>query len=63
MQPILNKYGLFDTIVSDMAPNFTGDSTETHEEIINLNKVCLSICGSSLKQGGSLLMKTLYGPM
>lgn len=61
MDSVLSKHGRFDIIVSDMAPNFTGTSFETHEEIVALNKLCIKLCASSLEDGGSMLMKTLQG--
>ena len=33
-QILQEKYGKFDVIVSDMAPNFSGTLFETHEETI-----------------------------
>lgn len=40
---LIEKYGHFDSIISDMAPNFTGVAFETHEEILGLNKMCVKL--------------------
>lgn len=45
---VLNKHGKFDCIVSDMAPNFTGTAFETHQEMISLNMMSLSLSAKSL---------------
>lgn len=33
-QTIFERYGKFELIVSDMAPNFDGDSANTHIEML-----------------------------
>ncbi|KRX04341.1 hypothetical protein PPERSA_03581 [Pseudocohnilembus persalinus] len=50
-----------DIIMSDMAPNFSGDLDLDHHNITQLNNICLSISKQNLKPGGTLLMKTLQG--
>ena len=42
-----------------MAPNFSGDNNETHEEIIELNNVCILLCLMHGKAGCNLVMKTI----
>ena len=42
-----------------MAPNFSGDKNETHEEIIELNNVCILLCLMHGKAGCKLVMKTI----
>ena len=53
------KYGNFDVIVSDMAPNFSGTLFETHEETVELNKYCLELILSQGSDESSLVMKTV----
>ena len=58
---LVEKYGKFDVIVSDMAPNFSGTLFETHEETIELNKLCLELTMSQGSENCSLVMKTVEG--
>ena len=51
----------FEKILSDMAPNFSGDKDVDHMAISVLNALVLKIAMHNLKVGGSLLMKTLQG--
>lgn len=51
----------FDLVVSDMAPSTTGDRTIDHHGSINLCQTTLSIAATSLKPGGSVVMKVLEG--
>lgn len=46
-----------------MAPNFSGDMDIDHFGISILNGLCLKICSTSLRPGGTLLMKTLQGTL
>lgn len=50
-------------VLSDMAPNFSGDLDHDHTEIQALNSMVLVICSECLSYGGSLVMKTLQGRM
>jgi len=51
----------FDTIISDVAPNFSGRKTEEHLQILEMNKKTLEWARLFLRRGGSLCMKTLQG--
>lgn len=53
-----SKYGSFDSIISDMAPNFSGVAFETHEQILALNKMCVQLCLQLSHSNCSLVMKT-----
>ncbi len=55
------KYGYFDSIISDMAPNFSGVGFETHEEILGLNKMCVKFALELSHDNCSLVMKTTEG--
>lgn len=50
-------------VLSDMAPNFTGDQDTDHMGISVLNAIALRVCMHNLRAGGSLIMKTLNGAM
>lgn len=54
-------FGKFDLIMSDMAPNFSGTLFETHQYMIELNRLCLSLCLLMGSDKASLVMKTLQG--
>lgn len=52
-----------DVILSDMAPNFSGDQDFDHMGIAVLNHIAFRMCFNNLKIGGSLVMKTLQGAL
>lgn len=58
---LVRKYGGFDTIVSDMAPDFTGVGFETHREIVGLNVMCVKLALELTTENCSLVMKTTEG--
>ena len=53
--------GLFDVILSDMAPNTTGDPFSDHHQSVRLCHALLDACAALLRQGGSLIMKVFEG--
>jgi len=55
------NYENVDVVLSDMAPNFSGDRDMDHMEISVLNALTLKVCFHNLRTGGSLLMKSLNG--
>jgi len=52
---------LFDVIVSDMAPNTTGDPFSDHHHSVRLCHALLDLCPPLLKHGGNLVMKVFEG--
>jgi 23S rRNA (uridine2552-2'-O)-methyltransferase len=53
--------GMFDVILSDMAPNTTGNRTIDHHGSIRLCHTVLDIAATLLRPGGKLVMKVLEG--
>jgi 23S rRNA (uridine2552-2'-O)-methyltransferase len=53
--------GRFDIILSDMAPNTTGDHTVDHHQSVRLCHVVLDLAATLLKTGGSTVMKVFEG--
>ena len=51
----------FDAIVSDMAPDTTGDPFGDHHRSVRLCEMLLARCGAWLKPGGNLIMKVFEG--
>lgn len=60
-EELLGGKGKFDVILSDMAPNTTGDRTIDHHGSVRLCNAVLDRCGELLKRGGKLAMKVLEG--
>lgn len=52
---------LFDVILSDMAPNTTGDPFSDHHRSARLCETLLELCPSLLRPGGNLVMKVFEG--
>ncbi|UCD74090.1 MAG: RlmE family RNA methyltransferase [Phycisphaerales bacterium] len=52
---------LFDVILSDMAPDTTGDRTIDHHQSIRLCEAVLDRCPDLLKSGGHVVIKVLEG--
>lgn len=55
------KLGKFDLVLSDMAPEFSGDSAMDRGRTHNLNLMTIEFCELHLKQGGNLVFKTFEG--
>jgi 23S rRNA (uridine2552-2'-O)-methyltransferase len=51
----------FDLVLSDMAPEFSGDSTVDRGRAHKLNVMTLDFCKSHLNQGGNCAFKTFGG--
>jgi 23S rRNA (uridine2552-2'-O)-methyltransferase len=51
----------FDVVLSDMAPNTTGDRTIDHHQSIRLCRLVLQRCPGLLRPGGALVVKVLEG--
>ena len=58
---ILSKANLFDVIVSDIAPNTTGDFESDHIKIINICEEVFYFAKKFLKQNGNLVIKIFMG--
>jgi 23S rRNA (uridine2552-2'-O)-methyltransferase len=52
---------VFDVILSDMAPNTTGNKTIDHHGSVRLCHTALDLATTMLKTGGNLVMKVLEG--
>jgi 23S rRNA (uridine2552-2'-O)-methyltransferase len=52
---------VFDVILSDMAPNTTGNKTIDHHGSVRLCHTALDLAATMLKTGGNLVMKVLEG--
>lgn len=52
---------LFDIIISDMAPEFSGDSQVDKGRVHKLNIETIEMCKKYLKKGGNLVFKTFEG--
>jgi 23S rRNA (uridine2552-2'-O)-methyltransferase len=52
---------LFDVILSDMAPNTSGDPSSDHHRSVRLCEAVLDRAAALLKPGGNLVMKVLEG--
>ncbi|KAL4442318.1 hypothetical protein ABPG74_005659 [Tetrahymena malaccensis] len=52
-----------DVVMSDMAPNFSGDLDMDHLLIQDLNNMTIDVCTKNLKIGGTVIMKTLNGTL
>ncbi|KAL4479469.1 hypothetical protein ABPG72_011791 [Tetrahymena utriculariae] len=52
-----------DVVISDMAPNFSGDLDQDHLLIQDLNNMTIDVCTKNLKIGGTVVMKTLNGTL
>lgn len=50
-----------DVVLSDVAPEITGDAVYDNFHVQNLNNHVLAAANRILRPGGSLLMKTFYG--
>ena len=50
-----------DLVLSDMAPNFTGQTAVDQPRSMYLVELALDMCGEYLRDGGSLLVKTFHG--
>lgn len=50
-----------DLVLSDMAPNFTGQPAVDQPRSMYLVELALDMCGEFLRDGGSLLVKTFQG--
>ena len=57
----LDTEGRFDVILSDLAPNTTGDRTSDHYQSIRLCERVLELCPLLLREGGRLVMKVFEG--
>lgn len=51
----------FDVVLSDMAPNFSGDLASTHEETLDLNKMTVYLASKYGKEKCDAVMKTISG--
>lgn len=51
----------FDVIVSDMAPNTTGDKFVDHVRSLDLAKIAFAMCEKFLKPGGHFVVKVFEG--
>jgi 23S rRNA (uridine2552-2'-O)-methyltransferase len=51
----------FDVILSDMAPNTSGDPSGDHHRSVRLCESLLDRCGDLLRPGGNLVMKVFEG--
>ena len=51
----------FDVILSDMAPNTSGDPSGDHHRSARLCEALLDRCGGLLRNGGNLVMKVFEG--
>ncbi len=51
----------FDAILSDMAPNTTGERSIDHHQSVRLCQAVLDRCGDLLEPGGPLVLKVLEG--
>lgn len=51
-----------DCVLSDVAPDVTGDANYDNYHVTNLNNHVVAVANRILRPGGSLLMKTFYGP-
>lgn len=60
MRDILNGRQA-DLVLSDMAPNFTGQPAVDQPRSMYLVELALDMCGEFLRDGGSLLVKTFQG--
>jgi 23S rRNA U2552 (ribose-2'-O)-methylase RlmE/FtsJ len=57
-------YGILtdiEKIISDMAPNFSGELSTDHIDIVKLNIIAMTVALVLLKKGGNIVMKTLNG--
>lgn len=59
----ISEYNLdkFDLVLSDMAPEFSGDSRADKGRCHKLNLMTIDFCKENLKQGGNLAFKTFEG--
>ncbi|CAD8157006.1 unnamed protein product [Paramecium pentaurelia] len=51
----------FDVVLSDMAPNVSGEHEADHQGITTLNQIALLLSTFTLKTDGNLVMKTFVG--
>ena len=51
----------FDLIISDMAPEFSGDSKIDRGRVHDLNHTTLKLCDIYLKEGGNVVFKSFGG--
>ncbi len=58
---IKNDFGLFDLVLSDLAPRTTGQKDTDHFRSIELAERALSIAQMVLEPGGNLLVKVFQG--
>lgn len=55
------ELGEFDLVLSDMAPEFSGDSRADRGRCHKLNLMTIEFCKDNLKTGGNLAFKTFEG--
>mgnify|MGYP000723731831 CR=1 FL=1 len=53
----------FDVILSDMAPDMSGNYSVDHARSIHLNEIALKVCSSLLKDRGKFVTKVFQGDM
>lgn len=54
---------VYDVIVSDMAPNLSGNATLDQAEMLKLLEMVMQFASLHLKQGGNVLCKGFHGEM
>jgi len=60
LEQVLNKRSV-DVVVSDMAPEMSGNKLVDQMRMIGLNEMALDFARTHLRQGGHVLMKTFMG--
>lgn len=61
LKNILEIKSKFDAVISDIAPNTTGQKFVDHQNSINLIKIVVDFTKKVLKRGGSLIFKLFDG--
>ena len=58
-----SNYEKFDLILSDICPEFTGQKSTDHYNLIELNRVTAEFAFKVLKRKGNLIFKTFEGSL
>jgi len=58
----IDRYGLFDVVVSDAAPEFSGIKERDIGLSLRLNEESFNLCKRVLKDNGSFVLKAFHGP-
>lgn len=64
IQELLSRFGgRADVVISDMAPNISGNYPTDHARSVHLGQCVLGVCDRILREGGRMVMKVFMGDL